>query len=72
MRFQVLFRQGTRVGHALERGRHDARRKGVAPDLNPLNYFAQLQPFSFQGHSLLSVAKGALYHLLLTEIQLQK
>ena len=36
MRFQVLFRQGTRVPHALERGRHDARRKGVAPDPNPV------------------------------------
>ena len=34
MRFQVLFRQWTRVRHALKGGRHDARGKRVAPDLN--------------------------------------
>ena len=38
MRFQVLFRQRTRVRHALKGGRHDARGKRVAPDLNHLQY----------------------------------
>ena len=51
MRFQVLFRQRTRVRHALKGGRHDARGKRVAPDLN-LNYLQhhqQQQPSSSIG-----------------------
>ena len=79
MRFQVLFRQWTRVRHALKGGRHDARGKRVAPDLNLL-YLTKYLCTAFQfysGHSilglfLLAVAKGTFYHLALTEIQLER
>ena len=77
MRLQVLFRQGTRVSHALERGRHDARRKRVAPDSNPLNPILTAQSFFLnfwtETHTAFSRSDALpleFCHSLLTETQL--
>ena len=74
MRFQVLFRQGTRVPHALERGRHDARRKRIAPDSNPVltaqSFFLNFWTETHTAFSRSDVLALEFCHSLLTETQL--